>query len=374
MRNPGSQSTRELWIGSYPGQDGPDTGEGIWRVTLERGTGELTEARRVAACPSPSFLAQHPSSGLVYAVDERDDGTVSAFTPTDDGGLTRLWTGASGGTHPCHLQMGPDSVWVSNYGSGTFATVRLNADSTPTGVVDEFAHTGSGPNADRQTAPHVHSSGRTPDGRFAWVADLGTDEIWRYQVDPESTPAGTQPPLQAAGIAVELAAGSGPRHMVFHTAGVAFVAGELDNSVSVVLVDAGTGAGTALQRVAACETTAEIGAYPSEIALNESGTRLYVGVRGPDVVATFAVHTTSDPAAPVTLEYLGDTVIGGQWPRHLAVLSAPEDEQGKPVDRIVVASQNSNELVVLDIDSAGTGVERSRMELPVPPACVLPIV
>ncbi len=369
MLNPGSENVRQLLIGSYPGPDGPDSGEGIWQVALAHETGELVEAQRVAVCTSPSFLARQDSSGVVYAATEGDDGVVTAFAPTEDGGLTQVWAGSSGGTHPCHLQMGPDAVWVSNYGSGTFATVRLNADGVPTGEVDEFAHTGSGPNQDRQTAPHVHSSGQTVDGRFAWVADLGTDEVWRYEVAPSGAPQ----PVVPAGIAVELAPGSGPRHMAFHPAGVAFVAGELDNSVSVVLVDPATGAGSVLDRVAACTSTAEIGAYPSHIALNDAGTRLYVGVRGPDVIGTFAVHTTQDPAAPVTLEFLGDTVIGGQWPRHLAVLPAPADAQGQPVDRIVVASQNSNELVVLDIDAAGSGIERSRMELPVPPACVLPI-
>ncbi len=369
MLNSGSENIRQLWIGTYPGPDGPGTGEGIWRVDLEHDSGELVAAQRVALSESPSFLAQHSSSGVVYAVTEGDDGAVTAFAPTDDGGLTQVWTGSSGGTHPCHLHMGPDSVWVSNYGSGTFATVRLDVNGIPTGVVDAFAHTGSGPNPDRQTAPHVHSSGSTVDGRFAWVADLGTDEVWRYDV----APSGAEQPVQPAGIAVELTPGSGPRHMAFHDAGVAFVAAELDNSVSVVLVDPETGAGTVLDRVDACATTAEVGAYPSHIALNDAGTRLYVGVRGPDVVGTFAVHTTQDLAAPVTLEYLGDTVIGGQWPRHLAVLPAPADAQGQPVDRIVVASQNSNELVVLDIDAAGSGVERSRLELPVPPACVLPV-
>lgn len=355
-----------MWIGSYPGPDGPDTGEGIWRVSLDEATGELTEAERVVACASPSFLAQHPRTGVVYAVDESEQGAVSAFVPASSGGLEHAWTGSSGGTHPCHLEAAADAVWVSNYGSGTFATVRLSEDGLPTGQVDEFAHTGSGANPDRQSAPHVHSSGHTIDGRFAWVADLGTDEVWRYLVETGSDGA----PVRADGIAVELAPGSGPRHMAFHESGVVFVAGELDNSISMVRADADTGAGTVMVRVPACSTTADVGSYPSHIALNASGTRLYVGVRGPNVIGSFAIHETDDGG--MSLEHLGDTSVGGDWPRHLAVLAAA-DADGQPIDRIVVANQNSSNLVVVDIDPTGNGTERSRMDFPVPPACVLPI-
>lgn len=383
MLESASGGTRSLWIGTYPGPDGRDAGEGIWRVELDDETGELTSGERVVACASPSFLALHPRTGFLYAVDESDEGAVSAYAPAQGSGagvLDHVWTGSSGGSAPCHLAVVDDAVWVSNYGSGTFATVRLSASGEPTGVVDEFAHSGSGPDLDRQTSPHVHSSALTPDGRFAWVADLGTDEVWRYELPPTTpttptTAAATDdaPPVRPHGIAVALAPASGPRHMAFHASGVAFVAGELDNSVSIVRIASDTGAGAVVGSVPACTTTSDVGSYPSHIALNASGTRLYVAVRGPDVIGTFAVHPSNDPEAPVTLEYLGDTSVGGQWPRHLAVLPAPEGDDSEPVDRIVVANQNSNTLVVLDIDSAGRGTQRSRMDFPVPPACVLPV-
>ena len=54
-------STAHLLVGTYPaaGPDGPPgSGEGVWAVELDPGTGALT-GRQVARTPAPSFLVVH---------------------------------------------------------------------------------------------------------------------------------------------------------------------------------------------------------------------------------------------------------------------------------------------------------------------------
>src|SRR5450756_3172872 len=75
-----------LWIGTYPaaGTGTPaGLGEGIWRVDLDVASGRWGIAELVAVTPAPSFVAVHPSGGVLYAVGELTQGTVTAFAVPD---------------------------------------------------------------------------------------------------------------------------------------------------------------------------------------------------------------------------------------------------------------------------------------------------
>ena len=82
-----------------------------------------------------------------------------------------------------------------------------------------------------------------PDNRFAYVPDLGLDEIRIYKVDPASaklTP--NDPPFAKAD------PGSGPRHMAISSDGkFVYVIHELIPQVSVFTRNASTGALTHIQ-------------------------------------------------------------------------------------------------------------------------------
>lgn len=372
---------QRLMIGTYPAGEEAGSGEGIWEVVLDRVTGGLSKERLLVETPSPSFLALHPDGETVFAVAELDEGRVTSFALTGDT-LVERESRSTGGVHPCHVVARERSVWVTNYSSGTFTVAGLDADAAFTGDVASFGHAGSGPDAGRQEGPHAHYVLPAPDGDGAWVVDLGTDEIRRYV--PAGTTAGaaeTGGPLGglvAAGIAAELPAGAGPRHAVAHPSGTVFVAGELDSRVhllrAVTSVDGAPSADDAgltweaYASVPACVTPDPgTGSYPSHIALSADGTRLYVAVRGPDVLSTFAVTAVTTDETGATLTHLADTPIGGVWPRHFAVV------EGDAGDLVVVANQNSSNLAVLQIDPvAGAGILTARLDLPAP-ACVLPV-
>ena len=312
----------DLFIGTYA--------DAIWQAHLDPGTGELSAARRVASTPAPSFLTMHPAGHTLYAVAETAQGSVSAFGVGED--LVPRGTVGSGGADPCHALVAGAALWVANYGDGVVSVVPLAADGTFAGAATPFPNTGAGPDPDRQTGPHAHSTSVV--GDELWAADLGTDEIRRFTEGTAAAP-------------VRLTPGSGPRHLVVTPNGVA-VATELADGVTMLV------AGQIVAQAPATATAAPAGArnYPSHIAL--AGALLTVAVRGADVLSTFAIDDGG-------LTHLADTPTGGRWPRHFAVVG----------DLVVVANQESAELTALRLDPV-TGRAELVGRVPLPaPACVL---
>lgn len=364
---------QRLLVGTYPTSGEPGSGEGIWSVDLDLRTGELSGARQLVEVASPSFLALHPDGTTVVAVSETEQGRVSTFALSDDG-LALTSSASTGGADPCHLVVDERDVWVANYSSGSLAALTMTAAGTLGGALATFAHSGSGPVRERQRGPHAHYV-QAVGGRFLWVSDLGTDEVRRYR--RTATPG----VLVADGVALALPPGTGPRHVALGEDGTAFVVGELDSRVHVVRVEP-DGSATPLGSVPACVTApTEAGSFPSHLALSADGRRLCVAVRGPDVLATFAVER-DDEGQPV-LRHLADSPLGVVWPRHLAVLAAhpsetvadgaPGSEELAAGDLVVVAGQTSGEVAVLRVDRAtGRAVQVSSVAVPAP-ACVLPV-
>src|SRR4051812_1311729 len=92
-----------LFVGSYTADKGGD-GAGISLLRRDPAGGGLTRLGLAARTPSPSFLAQHPTRPVLYAVNELDSGgTVSAFTVARDHSLSPLATQPTGGADPAHL-------------------------------------------------------------------------------------------------------------------------------------------------------------------------------------------------------------------------------------------------------------------------------
>ncbi|MHA7247202.1 lactonase family protein [Arthrobacter tecti] len=364
--------TAKLWIGTYPANGTePGSGEGIWQVTLDRRTGKLSDASLAITTPSPSFLAFHPSSPVLYAVAETAQGEVSAFAH-DDGGLTHLRTVPTGGSSPCHVQAQQHTLWVANYGDGVVTQISLDDDGVPTGEFQAHQHSGSGVNKDRQEGPHAHFVHEVVSGAGQgelWVSDLGTDEFRRFNsAGPDGIaavlPPGTGPRHAVAlpGGADSAGAGEGAGEGAGAREGAVVVVGELDARLHVLSVP--DGAVLSSQAALMTQASEDKPSQPSHIGVGVSSATanlLYAATRGPDVLSAFAVGEGA------TLTHLADSPIGGQWPRHFAVVAAADGA----ADLVVVANQYSSTLDVLRCDPSGRAVQVESLELPVP-ACVLP--
>src|SRR5213078_4527165 len=101
-------------------------------------------------------------------------------------------------------------VLVANYAGGSVALLPIQMDGTLAAAASVVQHTGKGPNAERQEAPHAHCIIPDPSNRFALAADLGADRVFIYGLEPGGK-------LRHVGEAV-MRPGAGPRHLTFHPA------------------------------------------------------------------------------------------------------------------------------------------------------------
>ncbi len=344
-----SAGSAQLLVGTYPAAGPaapPGTGEGVWSVVLDRATGALT-GRQVARTPAPSFLAVRGGAlgPTVLAAGETSPGRLTRLTPDGDG-LVEREVVASGGTGPCHVLLGDRAAYVANYGSGSVGVVPVETDgSFVGGVAQVFEHSGRGPVAGRQDGPHAHSTAFAPGGTHLLAADLGTDEVRRYRVEPDGR-------LAADGLAAVLPPGTGPRHMATGPGGHVYVVGELDGAVHVL-----RWAGEQLVPVAVVPVRDphDVEALPAHVVVAD-GTVL-VGVRGPDVVVRLAI---GDGGARLVRE--ADLPAGGVWPRHFAVVG----------EWLVVAAQGDDRVTSVRWRGPGAGRAAGVLEVPVP-ACVVSV-
>jgi 6-phosphogluconolactonase len=326
-----------VFVGCYTGESGGD-GEGIALLRRNPATGALTRLGVVARTPSPSFLAQHPARPVLYAVNELDAGTVSAFSVAEDGTLTELAVQPTGGRHPCHLAVSADHrhLLVANYGSGNVSVHPLDSDGALREHCDLLDLAGSGPVADRQAGPHAHMVAPDPNGPEVLICDLGSDRVWRSRLDPVS---GRLAPPRPAVIATP---GTGPRHLRRCADGVLLVVGELAATLSSYRPGGADGALRPAGTVAA--STIEVQNQPSELVMGPDGRFVYVGNRGPDTVSAFAWDGWK-------AELIAEVPTGGEWPRHLALLG----------DHLYVVNERSHNVTTFRVDP-DTGVPRLQGE------------
>ncbi|GAB2936035.1 lactonase family protein [Micromonospora polyrhachis] len=338
-----------VYLGCYTRESGGG-GQGIVAARRDPVGGGLDVLGTAAITPAPSFLAWHPSLPVLYAVNELDEGRVSAWAVADDGALTGLGTWSTEGAEPCHLAVSPDGaqLFVANYGSGSVCVLPLDEAGMPGEHTDLVTHEGHGADPERQEQAHAHMVSPEPRGGGLLAVDLGTDAIYRYDVDPV---AGRLLPRLPP---VRTAPGTGPRHLARNPDGLhCHVVGELDATVTTYGLDLG---GTLHERGRAATSTRPGKAQPSEIAVGRDGRFLYVANRGVGTVSVFAV-------ADGLPSYVTEVETGGSWPRHFAMVG----------DHLYVVDERANTIEIFAVDP-GTGVPApAGGPVSVPsPTCVLP--
>ena len=171
-------------IGGYTAQSG-GRGSGIVAARRDPRTGALTPLGTVAVTPSPSFLARHPTQPVLYAVNELTDGEISAWQVGADGALDPLGSRSTGGAEPCHLAVLPGGghLLAANYGSGSIAVFPLDPQGVPGERTDLVVHEGHGPDPERQDHAHAHMVSPGVGQGPIFGVDLGTDSVYRYDLD-----------------------------------------------------------------------------------------------------------------------------------------------------------------------------------------------
>ncbi|TZF81905.1 lactonase family protein [Pedobacter sp. BS3] len=224
--------TYNLLIGTYT-KSGKS--EGIYVYTFNAETGFLNPKNKATGIENPSYLALSPDLTKVYSVSEfgkERNGSVYAYDfDAATGGLKFLIKKPSIGAGPCYIAVDAHAkyVFTANYAGGSLTAIPLNNDGSLSDSVQLIQHTGKSINPTRQQEPHVHSTVLSPDNKFVFVSDLGTDKIYSYRLsaDNKSKPlAAANPPY------VQVKAGNGPRHLVFSNNGkFAYLITEMGSNV-----------------------------------------------------------------------------------------------------------------------------------------------
>ncbi|MGW3354513.1 lactonase family protein [Streptomyces bungoensis] len=340
---------RPLLLGTYTSAEGG--GRGIGLASYDPATGEITGGDTLTGVADPSYLAMHPDGRTLYAVDERQDGAVTAVRLADRRILSSRGTG---GAAPCHLSVHPDGRWLlsANYGSGSVAVHPIDASGALGERTDLVTHTTPPPGPGQQ-GPHAHQFVTGPDGGHVLAVDLGTDTVYTYRLDrakgtlTATSQAHTRP-------------GAGPRHLTFHPGGrFAYLADEVGDTVSVCAYDPATGRLT----VGDPQSTGSGGGtnYPAQLLVTANGAYAFLANRGHNSIARYAVE-----ADGARLRLLGTTPVGGDFPRQIAF---------SPDGRLLfAANQRSGTVSVFHVDTEGGGLRLAGEPFAFPVAvCALPL-
>ncbi|MGI5141996.1 MULTISPECIES: lactonase family protein [unclassified Streptomyces] len=318
---------RPLFIGTYTSAEGG--GQGIGLALYDPETGRITGAGTVTGVADPSYLAVHPDGRTLYAVDEQQDGKVTAVRLP---GHEILGSRSTGGAGPCHVSVHPSGRWLlsANYLSGSVAVHPIEASGAPGERTDLVTHS-SPPPGPGQQGPHAHQVITSPDGGHVLAVDLGTDTVYTYRLDPSK---GTLTEVSRA----RTRPGAGPRHLTFHPDGrFAYLANEVDNTAVVCAYDpasgrlspgrpqsTGTGTGTN---------------YPAQFAVTADGAYAYLANRGHNSLTRYAIENGG-----AALRLLDSVPVGGDFPRHIAL--SPEGRL------LFAANQRSSTVTVFHVDRA----------------------
>ncbi len=323
-----SGGARFAYVGTYtteaPGGSGQLPSEGISVFSVDA-AGALSLVQTVPSA-NPSFLALSIDQTVLYAINEIADfeggenGSVEAYTiDATTGELTLINRVDSGGAIPAHLAVDPTASFlvVANYVGSNYVVLPIEDGGGLGQVSGAVQQSGSGPNEERQEAPHPHAVVFDPAGGFVAGADLGIDQVATFEIDTATGDISLVNEIAAA-------PGAGPRHLAFHPSGsYLYAINELNATVTAYAYDTATGAiGPEIQTISTVPDDFEGTKSTAEIFVHPNGLFLYGSNRGspdaPSAEANSIVAYSIDQATG-ELTLIGWATDGIDFPRGFAI-------------------------------------------------------
>ncbi len=273
-----------LWmlVGTYTGGES----EGIYVYGFDPETAKI-EYVGMTPVDNPSYLATSEDGRFVYAVSENDGSVASLanafeFNPAS-GELTFVNSVETSGAAPCNIATNGRLVVTANYAGGDISTFRIRGGGalSPLKQTLRLPWAGEdGVRSDSNGESHMHCVKFSPDGRYLFAADLGTDKLLRWDVR-----SGRQ--IDTGSLKTfDLPEGSGPRHFVFDNTGKnLYLINELSGTVIAFRYNGGE---ITLFQTIQADTVHGRGS--ADIVLTPDGQHLYTSHRlKNDGVAIFSV-------------------------------------------------------------------------------------
>ncbi len=315
-------------------------GLGVHQFVVDGATGALkpiagappavASAGSDAKLRNPASLARHPSLPMLYAANEFEAGSVSAFRIGANGALSFVAEMPCGGKDPAYVSVHPDGrfLFTANYASGDVSVIALRTDgtfdtdraavvykdvaacgaSTPckpgADVVPLIARVHEGFATSDHDGPHAHMVQADPAGNFVLVADLGLDRVISYRFD-RATGVLSQPST------VAVSESSGARHFAFHPNGKwVYLVNEEASTIAYLRYDGATGVLTLVSETSALPAGFKGTSYASGIRMLPGGTHFVSLNRLHDSISIFKVDARTGAPTLVREEWTR-----GNYPR-----------------------------------------------------------
>lgn len=339
-----------MYIGSYA----EASSEGIVCAAFDPATGRMRRVAGTSGIKDPSYLAIDRNKRRLYAVSEQENSILAVYAVDEQTGeLQWLQEQPTNGGSACYVELDQDRrvALVANYSGSNAVAFGLDDEGGIITMMAELKHEGSGPRQDRQEGPHPHSFVAAPDGRFAVVPDLGTDQVVIYRLD---TASGRLSPHASA----KVTPGAGPRHFAFHpTKPYAYVINELDSTITAFLYEAAEGRLTVVQTLSTLPEDWTGTSYCAHIQISADGLYLYGSNRGHDSLAVFRIEEDG------SLTSVQLIATGGRTPRNFAL--TPDGGY------LLAANQDSDEITCFLVDQENGCLQRVEASLKTPkPVCI----
>lgn len=312
---------------------GSNTPDGILAFEWDAATGELKKVGVAAKLANVDWITFSKDKKHIFAASEVDSfngkptGEVASYSVAN-GKLTQVSGQNSAAKGTCYVGLDHSGrvLLSADYGGGAAASFKVTDGKLSSAVWTEH-YKGHGPVADRQESAHAHFTSFSPDNRFAYINDLGSDCIHIYKLDAETAE------LTGAG-RWNASPGSGPRTLHFHPNGVtAYCMDEIASAVDVLHWHKADGSLTRVTRFELNPDRSKPTSTGCDTVISRDGRFVYFANRGDD----FIYACSADPKTGA-LTPLKKTTSGGKTPRNFTL---------DPTERwMLVANQGSSNLSV----------------------------
>jgi 6-phosphogluconolactonase len=250
--------------------------KGIYVYDFDAKTGDFTFKNVSETTTSPSYLTISKNKDYLYTVNENGkESTISAFSFNKvSGEMQFINKQDSNGASPCYIINNDKNVITANYTGGNLVVFPKNPDGSLAPSKQVVQHVGKSINEKRQTSPHAHMVSFSPDKKYVFANDLGTDKVYSYQYDQDNVTETLK--LKDT---MNVKPGSGPRHSVFSNNGdYLYLLQELDGAITVFSHKEGYLKKIQETSVVDKKFTGDIGA--ADIHISPDGKFLYATNRG----------------------------------------------------------------------------------------------
>jgi 6-phosphogluconolactonase (cycloisomerase 2 family) len=220
-----------MLVGTYTG----GSSKGIYVYKFDVSTLEATLLSETIT-DNPSYLAVSHDAKHVYAVSESGGNSgVGCFAFDAATGTLSFLSREATPAGTCYVETDSAGTFLSTacYSDGAVAIFPLTPEGTFAAPANVFKFGGVGfDSLGRQSKPHLHCTVTSPDKTALFAADLGTDRIYRFDLERDNG-------IKVTNIdTFNLEPHSGPRHLVFNRAGSrAYLINELSGKVTVFVLD-----------------------------------------------------------------------------------------------------------------------------------------